>query len=367
MSSGAIATGMPYLLLDERPSDLATQQAAAAVGQNVLIYRYQEALRPLRHRRRPGAADRRRPREPDAPLATRGARWSGCSGCASSRSSTRTTPSPRTRSASATTTGSRRWSAQLIGADALVLLSDIECALHAAAGRAGRAPDPRRGVRRRPARLRVRLGRRQQRRHRGSGHEGVRGTAGRGIRNRRARHERRPRRSRRCGRRDRHVVPTRTPSPSRRRSRDRSAGVRTRRRYTGRMTTTATTARERMLLAKDAAARSIGLLDGRRQARRHCSRSPTRSKRPPAEIVAANAEDLERGRAGGLSVALQDRLRLDEPRVAALADRGARDRRAARPGRPRPRRADAPERRAADEGHACPSAWSARSTRRAPT
>jgi glutamate 5-kinase len=47
VSSGAIATGMPFLLLDARPSDLATQQAAAAVGQNVLIYRYQEALRPF--------------------------------------------------------------------------------------------------------------------------------------------------------------------------------------------------------------------------------------------------------------------------------------------------------------------------------
>ncbi|GEP48930.1 glutamate 5-kinase [Microbacterium saccharophilum] len=47
VSSGAIATGMPYLLLDERPVDLATQQAAAAVGQNVLIYRYQDALRPF--------------------------------------------------------------------------------------------------------------------------------------------------------------------------------------------------------------------------------------------------------------------------------------------------------------------------------
>ncbi|MCR2785528.1 MULTISPECIES: glutamate 5-kinase [unclassified Microbacterium] len=45
VSSGAIATGMPFLQLDERPSDLATQQAAAAVGQNILIYRYQEALR----------------------------------------------------------------------------------------------------------------------------------------------------------------------------------------------------------------------------------------------------------------------------------------------------------------------------------
>ncbi|QEW00178.1 glutamate 5-kinase [Microbacterium caowuchunii] len=45
VSSGAIATGMPFLALDSRPTDLATQQAAAAVGQNVLIYRYQEALR----------------------------------------------------------------------------------------------------------------------------------------------------------------------------------------------------------------------------------------------------------------------------------------------------------------------------------
>jgi len=47
VSSGAIATGMPFLLLDARPSDLATQQAAAAVGQNMLVYRYQEALRPF--------------------------------------------------------------------------------------------------------------------------------------------------------------------------------------------------------------------------------------------------------------------------------------------------------------------------------
>ena len=44
VSSGAIATGMPYLSLDGRPTDLATQQAAAAVGQNVLIYRYQDSL-----------------------------------------------------------------------------------------------------------------------------------------------------------------------------------------------------------------------------------------------------------------------------------------------------------------------------------
>ncbi len=44
VSSGAIATGMPYLKLDERPTDLATQQAAASVGQNLLIFRYQESL-----------------------------------------------------------------------------------------------------------------------------------------------------------------------------------------------------------------------------------------------------------------------------------------------------------------------------------
>ncbi len=44
VSSGAIATGIPYLELDSRPTDLATQQAAAAVGQNVLIYRYQDSL-----------------------------------------------------------------------------------------------------------------------------------------------------------------------------------------------------------------------------------------------------------------------------------------------------------------------------------
>lgn len=44
VSSGAIATGVPFLQLDERPEDLATQQAAAAVGQNILVNRYQRAL-----------------------------------------------------------------------------------------------------------------------------------------------------------------------------------------------------------------------------------------------------------------------------------------------------------------------------------
>ncbi|MGJ0204344.1 glutamate 5-kinase [Leucobacter sp. gxy201] len=44
VSSGAIATGVPFLELAERPDDLATQQAAAAVGQNILVNRYQRAL-----------------------------------------------------------------------------------------------------------------------------------------------------------------------------------------------------------------------------------------------------------------------------------------------------------------------------------
>lgn len=44
VSSGAIAIGLPYLRLSERPNDLATQQAAASVGQNLLISRYQNSL-----------------------------------------------------------------------------------------------------------------------------------------------------------------------------------------------------------------------------------------------------------------------------------------------------------------------------------
>jgi glutamate-5-semialdehyde dehydrogenase len=83
------------------------------------------------------------------------------------------------------------------------------------------------------------------------------------------------------------------------------------------MTTTATSARERMLLAQSAA-RSIGLLSdsAKGDALRAIADAIDRSA---PEIVAANSEDLERGRSSGLSIALQDRLRLDAPRVAALA------------------------------------------------
>lgn len=44
VSSGAIATGVPFLKIEKRPDDLATQQAAAAVGQNILVNLYQRAL-----------------------------------------------------------------------------------------------------------------------------------------------------------------------------------------------------------------------------------------------------------------------------------------------------------------------------------
>jgi glutamate 5-kinase len=44
VSSGAIATGMPLLSLTSKPSDLPTSQALAAVGQSRLIARYQASL-----------------------------------------------------------------------------------------------------------------------------------------------------------------------------------------------------------------------------------------------------------------------------------------------------------------------------------
>lgn len=44
VSSGAIATGMPLLNLDTKPDDLATSQALASVGQSRLITRYQTEL-----------------------------------------------------------------------------------------------------------------------------------------------------------------------------------------------------------------------------------------------------------------------------------------------------------------------------------
>ena len=44
VSSGAIAAGLAPLGLSSRPKDLSTQQAAAAVGQGLLLHRYTEAF-----------------------------------------------------------------------------------------------------------------------------------------------------------------------------------------------------------------------------------------------------------------------------------------------------------------------------------
>ena len=83
------------------------------------------------------------------------------------------------------------------------------------------------------------------------------------------------------------------------------------------MISTATTARERMRLAQEAA-RSVGLLTDA-QKRDALEAIALAIKGAVGEIVAANADDLARGRSTGLSDALQDRLRLDEQRVFALA------------------------------------------------
>ncbi|ALJ20653.1 glutamate-5-semialdehyde dehydrogenase [Microbacterium sp. No. 7] len=83
------------------------------------------------------------------------------------------------------------------------------------------------------------------------------------------------------------------------------------------MTTTRTTARERMLLARDAS-RSIALLSD--EAKRDLLLAIADAIDASVdEVVTANADDLTRGRESGMSEGLIDRLRLDEARVRALA------------------------------------------------
>jgi glutamate-5-semialdehyde dehydrogenase len=83
------------------------------------------------------------------------------------------------------------------------------------------------------------------------------------------------------------------------------------------MTAIATSAQERMLRAKEAS-RTVGLLTGE-QKTAVLRAIAEQLETDAATIIAANAEDLERGRENGIGDALLDRLRLDEPRVAALA------------------------------------------------
>lgn len=83
------------------------------------------------------------------------------------------------------------------------------------------------------------------------------------------------------------------------------------------MLTTATTARDRMVLAKHAS-RTISLLTDQQKSDALMAVADE-IVTATDEIVTANAEDLDRGRSTGLSEALQDRLRLDADRIAALA------------------------------------------------
>lgn len=83
------------------------------------------------------------------------------------------------------------------------------------------------------------------------------------------------------------------------------------------MTTIAATAEERLVRAHDSA-RSVGLLSDTQKS--HALRAIAAAIDDASDrIVAANADDLDRGRESGLSTGLLDRLRLDGARVAALA------------------------------------------------
>ncbi|SDO78774.1 glutamate-5-semialdehyde dehydrogenase [Microbacterium sp. ru370.1] len=83
------------------------------------------------------------------------------------------------------------------------------------------------------------------------------------------------------------------------------------------MTVIAASVDERLRLAKDAA-REIALLDSARKSALLMGVAGAIDA-ASAEIVAANADDLERGRADAIGESLLDRLRLDPGRVAALA------------------------------------------------
>ncbi|WP_125132050.1 glutamate-5-semialdehyde dehydrogenase [Microbacterium sp. 10M-3C3] len=83
------------------------------------------------------------------------------------------------------------------------------------------------------------------------------------------------------------------------------------------MTTVLLSARERMERAREAS-RSIGLLDAAAKTRM-LRAVADRIDADSAVIAEANAGDLGRGEAEGIGAALLDRLRLDAPRIAALA------------------------------------------------
>ncbi len=79
----------------------------------------------------------------------------------------------------------------------------------------------------------------------------------------------------------------------------------------------ADTARDRMRRAKDASRETARLTSDDKSTALHAIADALASE--AAEIIAANARDLDRGRADGIGEALLDRLRLDDARVSALA------------------------------------------------
>ncbi|MDF2993941.1 MAG: proA [Microbacterium sp.] len=83
------------------------------------------------------------------------------------------------------------------------------------------------------------------------------------------------------------------------------------------MTTIAVSVDERLRLAKDAA-RQIGLLGAEEKSGLLMAVADA-LEAATGDIVAANADDIERGRAADIGDALLDRLRLDTDRVASLA------------------------------------------------
>ena len=190
VSSGAIATGMPYLKLDARPGDLATQQAAAAVGQNVLIFRYQESLD--RYRIVAGQV-----------LLTAGDMENDTHRVNAQRAMERLLGLrilPIVNENDTVATQEIRFGdndrlaalvSVLVHADLLVLLSDIDALYTPPAERARGDQDRPGRVRRRPVERAVRRHRRGRRRHRGSVHEGRGGEARGGRRHPGAAHRNR--------------------------------------------------------------------------------------------------------------------------------------------------------------------------------
>ena len=130
VSSGAVSAGVAALGLPARPTDMPTLQALSAAGQSRLMEVYNRRARAPRRGRRAGAARTRTTSSTAASTCTPVRRCCGCSSSAACRSSTRTTRSPATRSATATTTGIAALVAHNVGADLLVLLTDTRRAVH---------------------------------------------------------------------------------------------------------------------------------------------------------------------------------------------------------------------------------------------